>query len=386
MAIRLEKLYKQARQNYQMQLIAGEAGLVNIINWVHMIEDEQVANFLRGNELVFTTGIGHPDGMWLSDFVQGLTRNKASGMVVNIGPYINAVPEPVIDYCKQHEFPLFTIPWQVRLVDITRDFCRRIINSEQAELSVSSAFKNAIFFPEKLPTNQAQLERRGFNVTWRYCVAVLAINSEQEDKHKENVAAIRFYAESIVNRSGENYSIFTHENRLTIIFAKFGEREITACINGIVDYYLTNGKPYKLHIGVGQNESGLVNISKSYKQAASVLHMAVKNNWHKVYYKDLGIYKILLSAEDDNVLREIYDDTLGRLLDYDVTHNTDYLNTLKCYLENDASIQAVAKLTFVHRNTINYKLNKIKEITGYDISSVEERLKIMLAFKIKDIL
>ena len=113
-----------------------------------MIEDEQVADFLRGNELVFTTGIGHPDGMWLSDFAQGLIRNKASGLVVNIGPYIDAVPEQVIAYCKCNEFPLFTIPWHIRLVDITRDFCRRIISSEQAELSVSSAFKNAIFFPD----------------------------------------------------------------------------------------------------------------------------------------------------------------------------------------------------------------------------------------------
>lgn len=386
MTIRLEKLYKHARQNYQMELIAGEGGLTNIINWVHMIEDEQVASFLRGNELVFTTGIGHPDNAWLNGFAEGLIGNKASGLVVNIGPYIKEVPESVIEYCRQNEFPLFAIPWHVRLVDITRDFCRRIINGEQAEMSVSSTLKNVIFFPEELASNQAQLERRGFNVAWRYCVAVLNIDSVHDAKHKENVAAFRLFAENIVNRFSEKYSIFTHENRLTIVFAKFEDGDIISCINGIMDYYLANRKNYTLHVGIGQNESGLVNVSKSYKQAAAVLHMAIKNNWHKVYYKDLGIYKILLSTEDDNLLREIHHDILGRLVEYDVTHNTDYMNTLKCYLENDASIQAVAKLTFVHRNTINYKLNKIKEITGYDISSIEERLKIMLAFKIRDIL
>lgn len=386
MAIRLGKLYKQARQIYQMQLLAGESGLGNIINWVHMIEDENVANFLRGNELVFTTGIGHADAAWLSGFVKGLIRNNAGGLVVNIGPYIAAVPEQTIEYCNQNGFPLFVIPWHIRLVEITRDFCRRIINSEQIEMGVSSAFKNAIFFSRAISKYQAQLERHGFNATWHYCAAVLAISSKREDRHEENIAAVRAYAENCINRISEKYSIFKQDNRLTIIFAKFEDHEITTCINSIVEHYRAKDRDYNLNIGIGQNESALSMLAKSYKQAVSVLHMAYKSKWHMVYYKNLGIYKILLSTEDGNVLREIYSDVLGKLADYDETYGTDYMSTLKYYLENDASVQEVAKLTYVHRNTITYKLRKIKEITDCNINGVEERLKIMLAFKIKDII
>jgi predicted DNA-binding protein YlxM (UPF0122 family) len=386
MAIRLERLNKQAAQVYQMQLLAGEGGLGNIVNWVHMIEDDQVAEFLRGNELVFTTGIGHPGEVWLNGFVHRLAHNNASGLVVNIGPYINSVPEDVIEYCNRSDFPLFTIPWHIRLVDVTRDFCRRIIKSEQNEIGVSSAFKNAIFFPGDIARYQAQLERHGFSVASRYCAAVIAINSEDDDKHKANIAAVRFYAENIINRISDRYSLFLQENRLTVVFSKWPDKEIAACMDKIVKHYQANGRGYQIHIGIGQNEEGLSTLAKSYKQAASGLHMAVKSNSPAVYYNQLGIYKILLGAEDDEVLRGIYDDILGKLADYDATHHTDYMSTLKCYLENDASVQAVAKLTFVHRNTINYKINKIKEITGCDIAGVEDRLKIMLAFKIKDIL
>lgn len=386
MAIRLENIYKQAKQLYQMQLIAGESGLGNIINWVHMIEDENVANFLRGNELVFTTGIGHDDATWLNGFVQGLTISHASGLVVNIGPYIDAVPQQTIEYCNRTSLPLFTIPWQIHLVDVTRDFCRRIINSEQAEMSVSSAFKNAIFFAEDLSKYQAQLERHGFNATWHYCAAVLTISSKHQIKKEENLASVRFRVENFLNQSSEKYSIFMQDNQLTIIFAKFTDSEITTCINRIVEYYRCHNKEYILTIGIGQNESGLLLLAKSYKQAVSVLHMAVKSNWPKVYYKNLGIYKILLSTEDNQVLREIYNEVLGKLAEHDANYDTDYMSTLKLYLENDASVQAVAKLTYVHRNTINYKLRKIKEITNCNINGVEERLKIMLAFKIKDIL
>ncbi|WP_018701876.1 helix-turn-helix domain-containing protein [Anaeromusa acidaminophila] len=59
---------------------------------------------------------------------------------------------------------------------------------------------------------------------------------------------------------------------------------------------------------------------------------------------------------------------------------------MRCYLEQDGSVQAVAKLTYVHRNTINYKLKKIRELTGCDLARSEERLQLMLALKIGEVL
>lgn len=386
MAIRLERLFKQAAQPYEMKLIAGRDGLGNIINWVHMIEDDQVAEFLRGNELVFTTGIAHNNEVWLNGFAHRLFHNEASGLVVNLGPYINTVPQDVIDYCNQSAFPLFTIPWHIRLVDVTRDFCRRIIKSEQTEIGLSSAFKNAIFFPDNSSQYQPQLERHGFNATACYAVVVLSVVSGDEGKSKTNIAAIRFNLENTVNRFSDKYNIFLQDERLILVLSKFSDRDIKTCIHNIVEYYKKNGQGYELYIGIGQNTEGLSALAKSYKQASSALHMAVKSNQTVVFYEQLGIYKILLSTEDQSVLGDIYKDILGKLADYDTAKHTDYMDTLKAYLENDASVQAVAKLFYVHRNTVNYKLNKIKEITGYDLVSVDDRLKIMLAFMIRDIM
>lgn len=386
MAIRLEKLFKQATQSYEMKLIAGKKGLGRIIHWVHMIEDEQAAEFLLGNELVFTTGIAHHDETWLNGFVHRLFYNQASGLVVNLGPYIKTVPQEVIDYCNQSDFPLFTIPWHIQLVNVTRDFCRQIIKSEQTEIGLSSAFKNAIFFPGDISQYQVQLERHGFNAGHNYCAAILSVVSNNEAANKANVAVVRFHTANIVNRFSDKYNIFSQDNRLVLVFAHFSDKEIRNCIHSIAEYYDKNGREYKLHIGIGQNSDGLSKLAKSYKQASSALHMAVKSNQVYVYYQQLGIYKILLLTEDRDVLSEIYDEILGKLVDYDAAQNTDYMSTLKAYLENDASVQQVAKLFYVHRNTINYKLNKIKEITGYDLTCVNDRLKIMLAFKIKEIL
>ena len=99
----------------------------------------------------------------------------------------------------------------------------------------------------------------------------------------------------------------------------------------------------------------------------------------------MGIYKLLVHIKDTSVLHEIYDETLGTLEEFDSANGTDYMETLKCYLENDSSVQEVARITFVHRNTVNYKLRRIKEILGCELN-YEDKLKLMLSFFIKEFL
>jgi hypothetical protein len=57
MAIMVRKLYKNATFLYAMNLVAGKGGMNNLVQWVHIIEDESVSAFLHGGELVFTAGI-----------------------------------------------------------------------------------------------------------------------------------------------------------------------------------------------------------------------------------------------------------------------------------------------------------------------------------------
>ncbi len=92
MAITLVQLCRNAEQTYYMKLIAGSGGMDNTVRWVHMVEDSEVPDFLNGNELVFTTGIGHYGTDWLPAFVKSLKEHNAAGVVLNLGPYIDTVP------------------------------------------------------------------------------------------------------------------------------------------------------------------------------------------------------------------------------------------------------------------------------------------------------
>ena len=59
MAVTVRRLCRNLKKEYRLNMIAGAEGLGNFVEWVHIIEDIEVADFLNGNELVMTTGIGN---------------------------------------------------------------------------------------------------------------------------------------------------------------------------------------------------------------------------------------------------------------------------------------------------------------------------------------
>ena len=75
-------------------------------------------------------------------------------------------------------------------------------------------------------------------------------------------------------------------------------------------------------------------------------------------------------------------ETLGELLKYDRENRTDYMDILETYFENDCSAVRTARALYCHKNTLAYKLDKIKKVLGYDILKNENRVKIMVAIYI----
>ena len=79
---------------------------------------------------------------------------------------------------------------------------------------------------------------------------------------------------------------------------------------------------------------------------------------------------------------EFVRETLGSLMEYDAEQGTDYVHILEAYFDNECNILNTSKVLYCHKNTLSYKLNKIREILGYDILTNENRTKIMLSIYI----
>jgi sugar diacid utilization regulator len=99
-------------------------------------------------------------------------------------------------------------------------------------------------------------------------------------------------------------------------------------------------------------------------------------------YADTGTYQLLLPHMDDPAeLKRFYDETVRPLVAYDEQYETDLLGTLQTFLDCDANVNATAARLITHRHTIRYRFERVRELTGLDVSSTDGREKLSLGLK-----
>jgi sugar diacid utilization regulator len=99
-------------------------------------------------------------------------------------------------------------------------------------------------------------------------------------------------------------------------------------------------------------------------------------------FEDTGTYQLLLPhMRDPAELRRFYEQTVRPLVLYDEQYETDLVGTLATFLDCDANVNATAARLFTHRHTIRYRFERVRELTGLDVSSSDGREKLSLGLK-----
>jgi PucR family transcriptional regulator, purine catabolism regulatory protein len=99
-------------------------------------------------------------------------------------------------------------------------------------------------------------------------------------------------------------------------------------------------------------------------------------------FAETGTYQLLLPhMRDPAELRRFYGETVRPLVAYDEQYETDLLGTLATFLDCDANVNATAARLFTHRHTIRYRFERVRELTGLDVSSSDGREKLSLGLK-----
>ncbi|MEQ8154109.1 MAG: PucR family transcriptional regulator ligand-binding domain-containing protein [Clostridiaceae bacterium] len=384
MAITVGKLFGNGAILYQMKLLAGQKGLNNLVEWVHIIEDDDVSSFLHGNEVVFTAGIMNNREGWLLNFTKKLYNVGTSAFVVNIGPHTKSIPDEVIDYCNEINMPLYTIPWETRMVDMTRDICSRIIQREEVEINIATTIKNIIFKIGDLETHILQMERFGYLRDSNFCFIVMSFENEKDGHEEFNINKAKRYSERIARSIHELYISFKYNECLVLVLVNYGNYDIENFVNTFFKNW--NEPSWKVHIGVSENKAGIKMQPENYNNAYIAMTMARKKNKEVIFYDKLDIYKLLLNINDKDLLQKFYEETLGKLEKYDNENNTDLMDFLYTYLKNNGSQSLVAEKQYIHRNTVNNLLKKIEKVTGCNPLSLDEKLRFYLGFYIRDVM
>lgn len=179
---------------------------------------------------------------------------------------------------------------------------------------------------------------------------------------------------------------FKVDNMMFYILNDFSDDEIESIAEKIQSEKEGYISVNKLYVAVSKTNNKLKSLPKTYRIVLRMLRLAVRADMTPMFYDRLEVKKLILAVDDISLLESIYNENLKKLEVYGRDNGTDYMSFLRLYLKYDGSVQRVAQETFVHRNTINYQLAKIKKILGNSLKTFEERFKIILAFEVRDVL
>ncbi|RAU97359.1 PucR family transcriptional regulator [Paenibacillus sp. YN15] len=136
----------------------------------------------------------------------------------------------------------------------------------------------------------------------------------------------------------------------------------------------------KLAVGVGKAYSSLSQVYMSHREAVQALALHSCFRKPALFYEDLGVFQ-LLALNDTETLRQFVRSYLGAVLDYDQAKGSDLLTTLRIFLDHDGSKQVAAQKLFIVRQSLYYRLEKLKELLGEDFMVPETRLAISVALR-----
>lgn len=144
----------------------------------------------------------------------------------------------------------------------------------------------------------------------------------------------------------------------------------------------------RLVLALGTPASGLNEWRRSVEEAeqALLLGRQLFGTGRVLAFSDLGVYRLLVRLRETPELWTFYRETLSRLADYDHRQGAELLKTLEAYFNHLGNLRATSEALHVHRNTLLYRLERIKEISGMDLDNAEEHFALWLALRAHRIL
>jgi DNA-binding PucR family transcriptional regulator len=382
-----------------LKIVAGENGLDRIVKWVHYMENPGYIDWLKGGELILITGIllGKKVNKLL-ELVKNLNDKKVAGLVINVGPYIEATPKEIIQLANSLNFPVFELPFEVKIIDFSQSICKAIFNSKIEKESMESFMREIIFndvtYSEEI-LNRAMLY--GYNPECEYCSLVVYMDNltsfigtsevwdqEAELRTKEQVEQIIIKIMDGFNKK----TIHVSQSNSIIVMFPINEKDKKKTVNliseNIIKEISLKIEKLQISIGIGTYWRGFEDLKKSVLRAQKALKV-LRINGRKdriCKYSDIGVYRLLFELEKSSEMKSMYEETLGKLIFYDKKNSTELVNTLEVYIRENCNLIMAAEELFIHKNTLKYRIKRIEDILECDFKDLEQILNFSIALKI----
>lgn len=369
----------------KIHLLAGESGLYRTISWPFVTVTPSVSDWLHGGELVFVTCSYYQtseNDMIL--FLQEALKAKLAGVIVLQGGESHlAITPAIIEYANQHQFPLFSMEWDIPIVDVVREISEMII-FQKKQFDTKQRFFFEMLFSSESEDKYDRLTTLYELPKYRLSEIAL-LHPADSIELTDLLEKLSFFLQNRYGESGKMLIAEKHINNVVCLLLADDQAALTAFENRLSDFVLRYVPeyyaPHAVQLTFSESAPAEKTVSRLYDQACKALKIScgIFQDQDILYWKDVG-YRGLFFDLSEEKRRHFVSGTLKALAD--APGSMDLVNTLRCYLDQNCNIVHTAQMMFLHKNTLNYRLNRIRELLGKNPNDPDTRINLRMALDI----
>lgn len=217
-------------------------------------------------------------------------------------------------------------------------------------------------------------------------MSIFLIDVQTNDKVYNKVDVLHALQEralpELVRGHSANAVFLSTTGKYIVVFLDMPTADCPEKAIKIIDGVL-NGLQVGYAAGISRAAAQLRQIPKAYQESKDAMYIARLTGPNRaLYFRDIGLYRVLHAARDPKELQEFCQDTLGPLMRYDAQNNTELLATLDMILTCGGNLKETARRMFVHYNTVRYRQRLIEEQLDKKLANLDDYQTLNLAMKI----
>ncbi len=354
-----------------LELATGHESAKAHVRWVHSTELPDPTPWLRGGELLLTTGVQLDGPKVQRELIGRLADHEIAGLGFGTGFTHKRLPAALLAAARKHSFPVFEVPYELPFIAITERAFAQLLDERYEMLQRSMAgdvLAEALtghLYPEDL---KARLRPFGIGEQ----VAVLAFSVEDPADAAAPLERIleRERVHSLVAIRGTLLcAVIDPDGRDPVELARTVRGELTARFG---------------HVGAAASRAGATHsLRLSFHEARCALEAVRLLNGKApevASHADLGAFQLLLSLQDDDALVSYCRGVLGPV-EQDGDYGEELLRSLDVFIEHNGHWEKAARALYCHRHTLRYRIRRVEQLTGRDFSNARDRIEFWLALR-----
>jgi purine catabolism regulator len=355
-----------------LELASGHESAKAHVRWVHSTELPDPTPWLRGGELLLTTGLQLNGPKTQRELIDRLADHAIAGLGFGTGFTHKRLPAALVGAARKRSFPLFEVPYELPFIAITERAFAQLVNERYEMLQRNMAgdvLAEALtghLYPEDL---QARLRPFGIGEQ----VAVMAFSLADPTAAAallERILERGRVGNLVAIRMGLLCAVIDAEGVDPIELARKVRAELATRFGGVRAAASRAAPTQALRLSFHEARCALEAVRLHNGDAPEVAS-----------YADLGAFQLLLSLQDDDALISYCRGVLGPVEQGEGDYGEELLRSLDVFIEHNGHWEKAANALYCHRHTLRYRIRRVEQLSGRDFSNARDRIEFWLALR-----